>query len=109
MTAELTELERWYANHCNGDWEHQEGIEITTLDNPGWRLIINLADTELEGERFETVEEDYDHETAWLRCWVENGKFQAAGGPLELSRMLRIFLDWAARHSSRSNPPSNGR
>lgn len=100
MTDELTELQTWFASHCDGDWEHQEGIEIGTLDNPGWRVIINVAETELEGQPFETVEEDYDHESGWLRCWLKDGKFQAAGGPLKLARMLRIFLDWAARHSS---------
>src|SRR5689334_23222744 len=96
MTDELTALQSWYAAKCDGDWEHQDGIEIHTLDNPGWRVVINVAETELEGKPFVTVEENYDDETEWLRCWLEDGKFQAAGGPMKLGRMLRIFLNWAA-------------
>jgi hypothetical protein len=23
----------WYARQCDGDWAHQDGIEINTLDN----------------------------------------------------------------------------
>lgn len=28
-------LERGYRSQCDGDWEHGEGVEIGTLDNPG--------------------------------------------------------------------------
>ena len=100
MTSELTELQNWYAAQCDGEWEHQDGIEINTLDNPGWRIVIDLDDTPLEGIAFEPVEENYEHDTEWLRCWIADEKFQAAGGPLRLSRMLRIFLDWAATHQT---------
>jgi hypothetical protein len=95
MTNELAEFQSWYASHCDGDWEPRKGIEIETLDNPGWRLRINLEDTELEERSFAAVEENYDHETKWLRCWVAEKQFQAAGGPFQLQRMLRVFLDWA--------------
>jgi immunity protein 53 of polymorphic toxin system len=96
MLDELSELQAWYAAQCDGDWEHQDGIEINTLDNPGWRVTINLEGTALERARFAVVEENYDDETDWLRCWVAERTFQAAGGPMQLTRMLRIFLDWVA-------------
>jgi len=28
-------LQDWYAARCYGDWEHEFGINIRTLDNPG--------------------------------------------------------------------------
>jgi hypothetical protein len=28
-------LHRWYAAQCDGDWEHEFGIRLTTPDNPG--------------------------------------------------------------------------
>ena len=102
MSNELSELQRWYAAQCDGDWEHQQGVEIGTLDNPGWRVEIDLAGTSLEGITFREVKENYEHETEWLRCWIEENKFQAAGGPQQLARMIRIFLDWAAGHPSHS-------
>ena len=96
MADELAELQAWYAAQCDGDWEHQDGIEINTLDNPGWRVTINLQGTALEGRRFSAVEENYEDDTDWLRCWVAEQSFQAAGGPTRLTRILRIFLDWSA-------------
>ncbi|GHB54781.1 hypothetical protein GCM10010331_48120 [Streptomyces xanthochromogenes] len=32
----LDRLQSWYSAQCNGDWEHEWGIKIDTLDNPGW-------------------------------------------------------------------------
>jgi hypothetical protein len=55
---------------CDGGWQHQNGVEINTLDNPSWRIVINLAGTELAGAAFAAVEENYDHDTDWLRCWI---------------------------------------
>ena len=31
---------RWFASHCDGDWEHDLGIRIETLDNPGWAMDV---------------------------------------------------------------------
>jgi len=53
----LAELQRWYESQCNEDWEHQYGVKIDTLDNPGWSVIIDLDDTDLEGKPFQTVED----------------------------------------------------
>jgi hypothetical protein len=37
MTKDLLpRLSRWYAAHCSGEWEHQYGVSIQTIDNPGW-------------------------------------------------------------------------
>ena len=98
MTDELTALQRWFATQFEREWDHDQGIEINTLDNPGWRVVIQLEGTALETVPFEVVEENYEHETDWVRCWVQDGHFQGAGGPEKLQRLLRIFLDWAARH-----------
>jgi hypothetical protein len=104
---ELTELQAWFAAHCDGEWEHGDGIEIHTLDNPGWRVAIGLAETELEDRPFAVVEENYEHETAWVRCWVEDGRFQGAGGPAQLTRILQIFLAWAKRAAAEGSAPAS--
>jgi hypothetical protein len=46
---DLAWLQGWYAEQCDGDWEHDESVSIGTLDNPGWRLRVNLAGTAAEG------------------------------------------------------------
>lgn len=35
---------RWYASQCDGDWEHEHGMSIETIDNPGWALEVSFAE-----------------------------------------------------------------
>ena len=90
----LQELQRWYQSQCNGDWEHSYGVKIDTLDNPGWNVTIELADTELAGRPFIEVQR-LEHETDWVHCRLRDGKFEGCGGPFMLEEILRIFLAWA--------------
>ncbi len=48
----LSRLMAWRRDHSNGDWEHSFRIRISTLDNPGWSVDINLEDTDLEDRDF---------------------------------------------------------
>ena len=95
----LTELHLWYESQCNEDWEHQYGVSIETLDNPGWTVTIDLEDTGLEGKPFQTVE-DLEPEREWIRCWVEELKFKGVGGPRKLEEILRIFLEWSSSEAA---------
>lgn len=93
---ELVELEAWYASRCDGDWEHSYGVRIASLDNPGWTVEIDLAETELQERPFTEVHEREVGEAGWLLCRVRDYTFEAAGDTKQLRRLLRIFLDWAA-------------
>lgn len=84
----------WFAAHCNGDWEHSYGVEIETLDNPGWALHIDLADTPLLGRQFTFLKLDRS-ENDWVDCRVENAMFHGYGGIQNLDELIMIFLDWA--------------
>ena len=99
MDDTLSRLQQWYARQCDGDWEHQHGVRIGTLDNPGWRVTIDLAGTELEGRCFEPIERGLEHDssTDWHSLSVKDGKFEGAGDPTKLRFMLQTFLDWAER------------
>ena len=93
---QLSRLRNWYAAQCDGDWEHSYGIKIDTLDNPGWMLSIDLADTELQSKAFEPIlRGDSEDDIEWLHCKVESNKFEAAGGVPNLPDMLEAFLSWA--------------
>ncbi|WP_083934104.1 Imm53 family immunity protein [Kribbella catacumbae] len=49
MTSNALEfMVSWFAMHCDGDWEHHDGIKIATLDNPGWALDVRIDGTELD-------------------------------------------------------------
>lgn len=95
MPSVLQRLATWYASNCDGEWEHSFGVKIDTLDNPGWSVEVNLEGTSLDGRPFVVVEDRYNHETEWLRCWAEGTTFHAACGPHRLEDALAIFLEWA--------------
>ena len=90
----LRELQDWYAAQCDEWWEHEFGVSITTMDNPGWSVEIDLDGTLLETRQFETIERDEESKN-WLVCKVQNCKFIAYGGPSQLQEMIEIFLAWA--------------
>ncbi len=82
-------LQKYYLECCNGDWEHTYGIKLDTLDNPGWTLLIDLDDTMLENEELSKIKiERSEHD--WIICKVENKKYDACGGPENLTEMIRF-------------------
>lgn len=93
--SDIQRLQEWYASQCDGDWEHEFGIRIENLDNPGWSVTIPLSGTELEDVPFAEIKEMAPGRD-WLRCWVENGEWNGVGGPFMLQRLLSQFLNWAA-------------
>jgi hypothetical protein len=105
MQGELAELQRWYDAQCDGDWEHEFGVRIATLDNPGWSVDIDLEGTPLETRPFAEIK-DMSAERDWYICRVTEGKFRGDGGPLMLGRILRAFLDWAHQEPGESNMPT---
>ncbi|MBN3524651.1 immunity 53 family protein [Paenibacillus apiarius] len=88
-------LQNWYYQNCNGDWEHSYGVKIDTVDNPGWSVEINLADTYLENEHFDSIEDERDDQD-WFYCIVRDGVFQGAGGAMNLEEILNCFRQWAS-------------
>jgi hypothetical protein len=99
----LIEIQEWYGAQCNGDWEHGYGIKIYTIDNPGWRVIINLEGTEFEARPFQIVSR-LEPELDWIRCWVEGSTFNGAGGPQKLEEILQVFLNWTRQSEDPAGP-----
>ena len=87
-------LEEWYNSNCDGDWEHCYGVSIETLDNPGWSVIIELHETQLEGRHFNNVTLD-NAEDDWFSCRVENSTFYGTGDSSKLMKILEIFKGFA--------------
>ena len=94
MENNIVWLQQWYRSQFNGKGDQHFGISITTLDNPGWHLIINLKGTKYEGKTFRTIEKNLDTEIDWYFCSLEDDKFDAACGPKNLSDVLEIFKNW---------------
>ena len=95
----LAELGRWYAAHCNGEWEHSYGVVVDSMDNPGWWVKIDLVGTELADRSFQPLERgeiDQNHSGPdWIRCKVANGQFHGVGDPTKLTEILQTCLAWA--------------
>jgi immunity protein 53 of polymorphic toxin system len=93
MADELERVVRWYRAQCNGDWEHQNGIKLITLDNPGWSLDVNLTDTSAAGKalRKTTVERKQDD---WIFYEAEATLFRGRCGPGNLAELLTVFLEF---------------
>ncbi len=88
-------LQDWYLSQCNDDWEHQFGIKVETLDNPGWKIEIDLSETELSEASFapQRIERSAND---WISCKVVDDKFQAACGPRNLTETLELFRQWVS-------------
>ena len=101
---DLQWIEQWYAAQCDGDWEHQLGVKIETLDNPGWLLTVDLLGTNLAGRGSGSVKVSGDPPreengniggSVWIDCRVRAGKFIGAGDAGQLRALLAIFRGWA--------------
>ena len=91
-----TWLQSWYVAQCDGDWEHEFGVEIGTLDNPGWRVSIDLSGTALADAEYSRTEVHRSSDD-WCVTWVDAHQFHAACGPTNLGEALDAFRTFAAR------------
>jgi len=90
----LKRLQDWYGSHCDGSWEHQHGVSIQTLDNPGWRFTVDLTDTELVDRVFDEVRVERGNDD-WYHCRVSDRLFEGFCGPRGLDELMTVFLNWA--------------
>lgn len=93
----LTTISKWYADQCDGDWEHNFGVELTTVDNPGWQLVADLHGTRLATATLDPIEEDDTDElgtNVWYYRKKQDCKYLACGDPSQLSRMLTDLAEW---------------
>ena len=70
MVSALDQLMAWYHAQCDGDWEHEYGLVVESMDNPGWSVRIDLAYTGVEPARIKLIDE-HRSEQDWLRCAVD--------------------------------------
>jgi hypothetical protein len=101
--VDLSKIMAWYASHCDGDWEHQQGVSIQTLDNPGWLLKVNLIGTNLENATMLPISEDCDERSnpeadAWIDCRIREHEFVGASDPTQLPRLINIFSSLIDSH-----------
>ncbi|KAA3607481.1 MAG: rhodanese-related sulfurtransferase [Planctomycetota bacterium] len=87
-------LQSWYEDQCDGNWEHQHGVKIETLDNPGWAVVIDLAGTDPSKLGWREISEDRSP-SDWIRCYITDDSFKGFGGPKNLEEILQVFVKLA--------------
>jgi hypothetical protein len=87
-------LQSWYRAQVNGEWEHSRGVTIETLDNPGWRVTIDLVETPLQGVSMTPVRRQKSAHD-WLVCEIERDQFRGNGDARKLLAILEVFQSWA--------------
>ncbi len=99
-TNTIQRLQAWFAQNCDGHWEHSLGVSIQSCDNPGWWVKIDIRGTSLEHKQFENVQSGVDdaghpNSESWLNCYLCEGVWNGAGDSEKLEAILVHFLDWA--------------
>lgn len=83
-------LQKWYITQCDGEWEHIYGIKITTSDNPGWAVDIDLTSTDLENLEIPyTLYESSNDD--WYGYSIKDRKFRGVGDASKLNKIIEIF------------------
>ena len=85
-------IQQWFKNNCNGDWEHGSGIQITTLDNPGWDVEIDISNTSIANLQVEWILNEKSKQD-WYGVKIEDRKFNAAGDSGKLIFLLNLFKE----------------
>lgn len=99
MDTTLRRLGDWLSRRCDGDWEHHKGVTITSLDNPGWWVKIDVDGTPLAHRPFEALADGVDAQrvpraTRWMCCHLDGTVWNGACDPTRLDEVLEIFLAW---------------
>lgn len=83
-------IQNWFKDNCDGDWEKDEVIQITTLDTPGWEVEIDISKTSIANLEIKWILNEINRQD-WYGVKVENSKFLAAGDAGKLIFLLDLF------------------
>ena len=92
----LVRLADWYKGQCNGAWEHQFGIVIETLDNPGWCIKIDTTLTRTPLDDHPRTSIGTETEADWMAYWIEDETFVGVCGPDRLPHLIAQFFEMRA-------------
>ncbi len=83
-------LQKWYADVCDGSWEHMYGVKIETIENQTWLVLIDIIDTPFMSVKFEEFAKRNGADD-WISCRVEGEQFVGEGDLYKLEDILNVF------------------
>lgn len=85
-------IQNWFQENCDGEWEQGSGIQITTLEDPGWEIEIDISTTSIANLEVDWIlNEVGTHD--WYGVKIENQKFSASGDAGKLEFLLNLFRE----------------
>lgn len=82
-------LQNWYASQCDETWEHSCGIEITNIDNPGWKVRVSGS----SGKQCFKMNVERNGED-WVVVRATGSEFSGYCGPGNLNELLLLVVEW---------------
>lgn len=87
----LNWLGEWINNQCDGDWEHEFGIQLITYDNPAIGLKVDLVKYE------DCMINSYRHfdlpSNDWISVKIDNSYLTITSTPLMLNKIFIFFQE----------------
>lgn len=91
LDEDLNWVVQWYYSLYIEDKLSDFNLKISTLDNPGWTIKINIQGT--EEKKFEDIFfERSEHD--WLACTKKEGVIEGYCGPFNFPELLLILRRW---------------
>lgn len=82
-------FQNWYLSKCDGVWEHTYGFDISTIDNPGWKVNING-----ESKKTPITININNGDDDWVIINADGAEFKGYGSPQNLSVILKYAYEW---------------
>ncbi len=86
-------LQNWTMSQIDGDWEHELGVSIRMLDNPGWLLSADISNYFNFGLNTAPMKGKTDND--WIDCYIiakqSSAYLYIDGGLKKLNHLLHIF------------------
>jgi hypothetical protein len=89
MSQNIVFLQDWYLSKCDGAWEHSYGVEITNIDNPGWKVIIRGEESKAP-KKIDLERSEID----WISVIATDTEFKGYGAPENLQELLALAIGW---------------
>jgi hypothetical protein len=85
-------IQDWFKDNCDGEWERGQGIQITTLEDPGWEVEIDISTTSIANLELDWILNEVSAND-WYGVKIENQKFSASGDAGKLEFLLNLFKE----------------